>query len=100
MLETSNDTVWSFIEKTSVKQDLQCKVCSNFQISLLHLDRWTPIDKALGQVDIFVRSSDEADFWSDIPPSIRLWLWLTFSDLWARLTFGQTYTPGSGFGAG
>ena len=27
------------------------------------------IDEALGQVDIFVRSLDQADLWSDVPPT-------------------------------
>ena len=52
---------WSFIEKTSEKQDLKCKVCSNFQMPFLHLVRQTPLDVALDQVDIFVRSLAQAD---------------------------------------
>ena len=28
---------WSFIEKTSVKQSMKCKVCSNFQMSCFAL---------------------------------------------------------------
>ena len=59
---------WSFIEKTSVKQELKCKVCSKFQITFLHSLRWTPIGEALGQVDIFVRSLGQTDLWSDVPP--------------------------------
>ena len=30
---------WSFIEKTSVKQSMKYKVCSNFQMSFLHLSQ-------------------------------------------------------------
>ena len=50
---------------------------------------------------IFVKFLGKADLWSDVPPRIRLWVRLTFlSDLLLRLTFGQTYPPGSGFGSG
>ena len=82
-----------------------------------------PMDEALGQVDIFVRSSGQADLWSDVSSRIRLWVRLTFgyamgqadlwSDvlprirqveilgrLWVRLVFGQIYPPGAGFGSG
>ena len=57
----------------------------------------------MGQVDIFVRTSGQADLWSDvpIPPQDQALVRLTFlSDLWVRLTFGQTYAPGPGFGSG
>ena len=61
-------------------------------------DQMFPQDQAMGQVDIFVRSSGQADFWSDTPHKIRLRARLTFlSDLQVRLTFGQMYPPGSGF---
>ena len=33
---------WSFIEKTSVKQDPKPQVCSNFQVSFLHLSQMDP----------------------------------------------------------
>ena len=33
---------WSFIEKTSVKQSMKCKVCWNFQTSFLHLSQMDP----------------------------------------------------------
>ena len=50
---------------------------------------YPPIGKALGQVDSFVRSSGQTDLWSDVPPSVRLQVRLTFSsDLKVRLTFG------------
>ena len=35
-------TFWSSVEKTSMKQSLKCKISSNFQMSFLHLVRWTP----------------------------------------------------------
>ena len=47
---------------------MKCKVCSNFQMSFLHLDG-PPVVEASGQVDIFVRSLGQADFWSAVPPS-------------------------------
>ena len=33
---------WSFTEKSSVKQIMKCKVCSNFQMSFLHLRQMDP----------------------------------------------------------
>ena len=51
--------------------------------------RCTPQDQALGQVDIFVRSSGQADLWSDVPFRIRLWF---------RLTFGQIYPQDQALG--
>ena len=33
---------WSFVEKTSVKQSMKCKVSSNFQMSSLHLSQTDP----------------------------------------------------------
>ena len=46
-----------------------------------------PVDEALGQVDILVRSAGQADLWSDVPPYVMHWLRLTFlSDLWVRLS--------------
>ena len=33
---------WSFVENTSVKQSMKCKVCSNFQMSFLHLSQMYP----------------------------------------------------------
>ena len=50
-----------------VKQSMKHKMCSNFQKSFLHLVRWPPIVEALAQVEIFVRSSGQADLWSDVP---------------------------------
>ena len=39
---------------TSVKQSMKRQVCSNFQISFLHLSQVDPpVGEALGQVDIF-----------------------------------------------
>ena len=59
---------WSFIEKNSVKQSMKCIVCSNFQMSFLHLSQMDhPVDKTLGQVDIFSQIFVQADLWSDVP---------------------------------
>ena len=47
---------WSFI-KTSVKQSMKHKVCSNFQMSFLYLSQMDPlVVEVSGQVDIFGRS--------------------------------------------
>ena len=63
-----SDVYWSFV-KSPVNQSMKCKACSNFQMSFLHLSQTdSPIDEALGQVDIFLRSLGQADLWSDIPP--------------------------------
>ena len=53
---------WSFVEKTSVKQSIKCKGCSNFQMSFLHLGQTDPPVEAsqvsltfghpLGQADL------------------------------------------------
>ena len=93
-------------------------MCSNFQMSFLHLVRWLPIVEASGQVDIFDRFLGQADLWKDVPPiseasgqaeifdrsSGQTDLWSDvpavsevlsqvdiLSDLWVRLTFGQIY---------
>ena len=48
----------SFIEKTSVKQDPKSQVCSNFQMSLLHLSQMDPpvdasqVSLTFGQADL------------------------------------------------
>ena len=91
---------FGFIEKTSVKQDLKCKVCSNFQMSFFHLVRRTQNRWGFRSGWHFVRSSGQADLWSDIPPPSGFgsgWHLVTF---WVRLTFGQTYSQPSGFGSG
>ena len=41
------------MEKTSVKQDLKCKLFSNFQMSFFHLSQIDPLDETSGQVNIF-----------------------------------------------
>ena len=75
---------WSFEEKTSVKQDLICIVCANFQRTFLHLVSWTPTDEASGQVDIFVKIFGQVDLCSDVPPKdealgeVDIW-----SDFWS-----------------
>ena len=62
------DSNWPFV-KTSVKQSMKCKVCSNFQMSLLHFkSNESPIVEAFGQGDIFVRYLGQANIWSDVPP--------------------------------
>ena len=64
---------WSFVEKTSVKQDLKCKV---------------------------FKFSDNLSVLSEMDPlQMRLQVWLTFlSDLWVRLTFGQKYPQDEALG--
>ena len=42
---------WSFIEKTSVKQDPKPQVCSHFQMSFLHLSQMDPLVEASGVQD-------------------------------------------------
>ena len=59
---------WSFV-KTSVKQNMERKVYSNFQMSFFNLSQMAPIVEVSGQVDIFVISLGQADLWSDVPPS-------------------------------
>ena len=40
----------SFIEKTSVKQSMKHKMCSNFQMSFLHLSQMdSPVEASSGQ---------------------------------------------------
>ena len=41
---------WFFVEKTSVKQDLKRKVCSNFQTSFLHLSQMDTTPPAVSSV--------------------------------------------------
>ena len=78
----------SFV-KTSVKQSMKHKVCSNFQMSFLHLSQMdSPVYEALGQVDIFVRSLGLADLWSGVPPSRGIW-WPRVVLHQVSLTFGQ-----------
>ena len=60
---------FGFIEKTSVKQDLNCKVCSNLQMFFLHLVR---------------RTQNRWGFRSG-------WHFCQIFRLHVRLTFGQTY---------
>ena len=85
---------------TSVKEDLKCEVCSNFQISLLQSQMDPPVDEALGQVDIFVRSSGQTDLWSDVPHRIRIEVRLTFghtlgqTDLWSDIPPGSVFRSG------
>ena len=62
------NTYWSFIEKSSVKQDIKCKVFKFSDILFALKSDGPPVDEALGQVDIFVRFLGQADLWSDVPP--------------------------------
>ena len=99
---------WSFIEKTPVKQHLKCKVCSNFQMSFLHLVRWTPSRWGFGSGLHFGQILSQTDLWSDVPPckwgfgsgchfvrslgQADLWLDVTHMIRpWVRLTFSQAY---------
>ena len=51
-----------------------------------------PIGVASVQVNIFDRSSCQADFQSAVPPLVWIQVKSTFvSDFWVRLTFGQMY---------
>ena len=58
-----------------------------------------PTDVALDQVDIFLRSLDQADLWSDVPPIVASSAqeWYYFRAAWhlvslcIRLIFGQMY---------
>ena len=74
---------WSFIEKTTVKH---------------YLSRLTPIIEASARVDIFVRSSGQADLWSDVPPGAGYRSGWHLVRFWVRLTFGQVYPLGEAFG--
>ena len=49
---------WSFIEKTSVKQSMTCKVWSNVWMSFLHLGQMDPLlQTSGGQEQCYVRST-------------------------------------------
>ena len=74
--------------KMSVKQDLKRRVYSNFQITFLLLVRWTPLQMRLRVSLTFSHSLGQADIWSGVP-SIRLWI---------RLTFGQMYPQDEALG--
>ena len=43
---------WFFVEKTSVKQSMKCKVCSNFQMQM-----YLPVEASSGQEQYFIRSA-------------------------------------------
>ena len=45
-------TYWSFVEKTSVKQSMKRKVCSNFQVQM-----YPPVEASGGQEQNYVRSA-------------------------------------------
>ena len=50
MLYANIEAYWSFVEKTSVKQSMKCKVYSNFQMSFLHLSQMgAPVEASGGQ---------------------------------------------------
>ena len=49
---------WSFVEKTSAKQSMECKVFSNFQMSFLHLSQMDPlVEVSSGQEWYYIRSA-------------------------------------------
>ena len=51
-------TDWSFVEKTSVKQDPKPQVCSNFQMFFLHLHQMDPtVEASRDQEWYYVRSA-------------------------------------------
>ena len=108
---------WSFVEKTSIKQDLKRKVCkfSDVVFALTQTDG-PPVDEALSQVDIFVKSLNQTDLWSDVPtPKDQVWdqddIFVRSSghaDLWSDVPLPQAQDlwshvpppPRSGFGSG
>ena len=51
-IKTKVVTYWSFIEKTSVKQSIKCKVCSNFQMQM-----YPSVEASGGQEQYYIRSS-------------------------------------------
>ena len=66
---------WSFIEKTSVKQSMKYKVCSNFQMYLICLTDVPPVEASSGQEQYYIRSAwhvEECNWegsrQSDVPP--------------------------------
>ena len=71
---------WSFVEKTSVKQDPKPQVCSNFLMSFLHLRQMDPPKSGtnLGLVDLS----------SDVPPGRGIY-WPKAVLHQVSLTFGQ-----------
>ena len=101
-----NRIYWSFVEKTSVKQEHNLVVCSKLQITFLHLVNVPPLQMRLWVRFTFGQTLGQVDLWSDVPPRMRLWVMLTFGQtlgrvdlwsdvparmrLWVRLTFGQT----------
>ena len=59
---------WSFVEKTSVKQDPKPQVCSNFQMSFLHLSQMDPPVEASQASLTYGQPLGQADLQSDVPP--------------------------------
>ena len=59
---------WSFLEKTcEAKHEMESVFkFSDVLFALGHMDH--PIVEVSDEVDIFVRSSGQADVWSDVPP--------------------------------
>ena len=71
--ETGRLSCWSFVEKTSVKQDPKPQVCSNFQTSFLHLSQ-TDAPSRASQVSLtFGQPLGQAHIQSDVPPSRGFW---------------------------
>ena len=67
------------------------QVCYYFS----QVDLWSdlpPLGEALGQVDIFVRSSGQVGMWSDVPPGQRHLVAKCVTSLF-RLVFGQMDPP-------
>ena len=66
--EDNTNANWSFV-KTSVKQSMKGKVCSNFQMSFFALKSdGHLVNEVLDEIDIFLRTFGQADLWSDVPP--------------------------------
>ena len=95
----------------SVRLQFRLKFLSDLWVRLTFCQMYKPIGEALGQVDIFVRSSGQADLWSDVPTISEVSgqvdvfvrslgqadLWSDVSPLvrlWVRLTFWSIFGSG------
>ena len=68
---------------------------SNNHLHLVQMD--LPVDETFGEVDIFVRSSGQADLWSDVPPRVGLWVRSTFGQTSGQTDLLSDVPPASGF---
>ena len=96
---------WSFIEKTSVKQSMKCKVCSNFQMQM-----YPPVESSSGQGQYYIRwawhleeCNCKGTFQSDVPQVkesggqeqyyVRSAWHLQEMEMQLRRQLSQTYPP-------